>query len=80
MSGKRVGGGDMTGGVLRGGRRHYWGEEAFWRGREFWFQGFFLDFLVLSWSSAVWEDHYGGHRFAGGFGHGGQDSLTVSWS
>jgi hypothetical protein len=68
----------MTGGVLREegiifGRRKHFGE-----GESSGFGG--LDFLVLSWSSAVWEDHYGGHRFAGGFGHGGQDSLTVSWS
>jgi hypothetical protein len=26
-----------------------------------------LDFLVLCWSSAVLQDHYGGHRFVGGF-------------
>ena len=40
----------------------------------------FGDFLVLSWSSARWEDIYRGHQFAGGFGHGGQDIHMVSWS
>jgi hypothetical protein len=38
-----------------------------------------LDFLVRGLEFCSGEDHYGGHRFAGGFGHGGQDSLTVSW-
>ena len=78
MSGKRVGGGDMTGGVLQGEGHFFGGEEAFWRGGEFWFLG--LDFLVLCGSSAVLEDHYEGHRVTRGFGHRGQDILTVSWS
>ena len=26
------------------------------------------------------KDQYRGHRFAGGFGHGGQDIHMVSWS
>jgi hypothetical protein len=26
------------------------------------------------------KDQYRGHQFAGGFGHGGQDILMVSWS
>ena len=41
--------------------------------REFWF--LFLDFLVLWWSSTVFEYHCRGHRVARGFGHGGQDSF-----
>jgi hypothetical protein len=38
------------------------------------FWGVLLD-LLESLSSAVGKDQYRGHRFAGGFGHGGQDSL-----
>jgi hypothetical protein len=36
--------------------------------------------LVESLSSVVGKDQYRGHRFAGGFGHGGQDIHMVSWS
>jgi hypothetical protein len=31
-------------------------------------------------SSVVGLDQYRGHRFAGGFGHGGQDIHMISWS
>jgi hypothetical protein len=34
-----------------------------------------LDFLVLLLGSAVLVNHRRGHRVAGGFGHGGQDSF-----
>jgi hypothetical protein len=34
-----------------------------------------LDFLVLLLGSAVLGNHCRGHRVAGGFGHGGQDSF-----
>jgi hypothetical protein len=37
--------------------------------------GCFLDFLVLLLGSAVLVNHRRGHRVAGGFGHGGQDSF-----
>jgi hypothetical protein len=30
-------------------------------------------------SSVVRLDHYRGHWFAGGFGHGGQDIHMISW-
>jgi hypothetical protein len=63
----------MTGGVLRGEDHHFLGGKHFGGGREFWF--LFLDFLVLWWSSAVFEYHCRGHRVARGFGHGGQDSF-----
>jgi hypothetical protein len=33
----------------------------------------------LSWGVGG-KDQYRGHRFAGGFGHGGQDIHMVSWS
>ena len=50
-----------------GRRKHFGG------GREYWFLG--LVFVVLWLSSTVFEYHCKGHRFARGFGHGGQDSF-----
>ena len=63
----------MTGGVLWEGGSSFWGRKHFGGGREFWF--LFLDFLVLWWSSAVFEYHCKGHQVARGFGHEGQDSF-----
>jgi hypothetical protein len=65
MSGKRVGGGAYDRRSLMRRRIIFGGEEAFWRGRRVLVLG--LDFLVLWWSSAVLEDHYGGHQVARGF-------------
>jgi hypothetical protein len=50
--------------------------------------GFFLGRALLDWGICWREfelgsranDQYRGHRFAGGFGHGGQDIHMVSWS
>jgi hypothetical protein len=66
-------GGDMTGGVQRERGMIFLGEEAFWRrALDFWF-GIFsgVGSLVLG----VFVNHCRGHRVAGGFGHGSQDSL-----
>jgi hypothetical protein len=62
--------GDMTGRSLTR-RIIILGGEAFWRGD----CSSGLDFLVLLLGSAVLGNHCRGHRVAGGFGHGGQDSF-----
>jgi hypothetical protein len=58
----------MSGGGLR--KKGDYHSTCFW-GRGFsWILG-----GVLSLSSAIGGGSLRGHRFAGGFGHGGQDSL-----
>jgi hypothetical protein len=66
------------------------GEGRIWRGRRFtkgdystgdWGDGFWgsLGFAGRRVSSGV-GGLVQGHRFAGGFGHGGQDIHMISWS
>jgi hypothetical protein len=47
--------------------------------REIFFGGVLLDLQRGELSSVVGLDQYR-HRFAGGFGHGGQDIHMISWS
>jgi hypothetical protein len=65
-------GGDMKRGV-RWERIMILGEEAFWRRALYFWFGIFsgVGSLVLG----VFVNHCRGHWVAGGFGHGGQDSL-----
>jgi hypothetical protein len=63
----------MTGGVLRK-KALFWGGGSIFGGGESSGLGV-LDFLVLSWSSAVWEDHYGGTGLLGVLGMGARISI-----
>ena len=52
------------------------------RGRDYHLDGIFLrggKICREEWSFGVGLDQYR-HRFAGGFGHGGQDIHMISWS
>jgi hypothetical protein len=72
---------DMIGKSLMG-EDHSFGRRKNFEGRIYFCGRFFCGDL--------WCEEFGfggfslirssGHRFAGGFGHGGQDILTVSWS
>jgi hypothetical protein len=65
----------MSGGGLR-----IWGEDY----HSTWILGRALWDLGICWREfelgSRAKDQYRGHRFAGGFGHGGQDIHMVSWS
>jgi hypothetical protein len=69
--------------MQEGGEGGYGGEEVYEGGLSFYgrlfFMGGSLGLQRGELSSVVGLDQYR-HRFAGGFGHGGQDIHMISWS
>jgi hypothetical protein len=55
------------------------GRRGSFDGRGLLILGALLDWQRGEWSSVVGKVQYR-HRFAGGFGHGGQDIHMISWS
>jgi hypothetical protein len=80
MRGRRVGErGRYDGESPTGKGMFFLGEKAFWEGGAFGVSGFFCDFFLwdIGWFEQFFfgVNHCRGHRVAGGFGHGGQDSF-----
>jgi hypothetical protein len=77
MRGRRVGEGGYDG-------EESYGEDHYFGGGKH-FEGDWISVWIFFWCGSFdigsfWVNHRRGHRVAGGFGHGGQDILTVSWS